>query len=141
MKFINKVQLGYVLQLNPEEARALMCRAWTREKNIKNEARHNAKGRVTDPYPEAMEISMIAKNTEHSQLQFAVDDIYFNYLKRPASRKYILCDYPEKEIAKILEGKKKSITMPKGLKDILPDDTQQTIREEWMKRYPNFNVS
>lgn len=142
MKFINAQQLAFVLDINKEDARAKMCVAWSRANGLSNSA-HRKPGskKIIDDYPLAMEIEMLAKQLNLPTLQSSVDDITENYLTRPASKKWILCDFPEKAIKKAAEdGKVAKLNIPPALKSMLSNRDVEFIKREWAKRYCNVIV-
>jgi hypothetical protein len=135
---INKTQLAFLLDIKAEEARAKMCVAWCRHKGIESRAEVNEKNKVIDPYPEEMQIAILEKELNLPTLQSSIDDIQKNYLIRPGTKKWILCDYPEKMILKANEaGKKFNFQIPKALRSLLPDAIQKEIKGEWFRRYSN----
>jgi hypothetical protein len=137
MNHLNKNQLAFVLQIKAEDARAKMCHAWCQAKGIENKAFLNEKEKIEDEYPDAMPIDLLAEGLNLPTLQQSIDDIASNYLKRPASKKWILCDYPEKEIEK---GKKAGkalikLNIPKALRSMIKPDVQKEIKKEWQQRH------
>lgn len=133
---LSKTQLAFILDIKVESARAKMCVAWCKHKDIVNKAWVNDKNKVIDDYPDLMDISILSEHLNLPTLQDSVNDITENYLKRPGSKKWILCDYPEKEIKKIQDsGSKRKVSIPKALKSLLPNDQQEIILKEWNKRY------
>lgn len=132
MKFINAKQLAFVLDIKVIDARAMMCHAWAKYNRIDNEAEYNEKGKIIDPYPLAMEIVMLAEQLNLPTLFQSVKDIQDNFLKRPGSKKWILCDYPEKELQTKPRNK---IKVPSILTSFLSNDDIQFIENEWNKRY------
>jgi hypothetical protein len=136
MKYINSKQLAYILDIKKEDARAKMCVAWSNSNGITNTAERDKKGKIIDSFPLAMETEMLAKELNIPNLMQAIEDIRENYMKRPAYRKYILCDYPEKQIKKCEEsGKPLRITFPAGLRALLSDSDVNAIKGEWRDRY------
>src|ERR1700749_543068 len=131
MKFLNAAQFAFILDMKQEDARAMMCRAWAKAKGIQNAAaweRTRAGSdtyKIVDPYPRVMEISMLAENLNLPTLQQSCDDIENNYLKRPGSHKWILCDYPEKKI-----GAGDALKIPKALDSLLPTSVKVQILDE-----------
>lgn len=107
MESLNKKQLAFLLDISAEDARAKMCVAWSAEKRTENEAKWNKKGKIEDPYPLDMPIDLLSRRLNIPTLKQMVEDVESNYLNRPASKKWILFDYPEKHIAKCgRDGKK-----------------------------------
>lgn len=137
MKFLNAQQLAFILDIKKEDARAKMCHAWCSAKKINNTAfRQGTK--IIDDYPQAMEVSMLSAELNLPTLQDAVNDITENYLNRPASKKWILCDYPEKQIKKLEDAGKTApfkVSIPPALKSMLPSSQQEKIKNEWQTRF------
>ena len=141
MKYLNSQQLAFILDIKKEDARAKMCVAWASAHNEENKAARNIKGKIEDPYPIAMPIEMLSQQLNLPTLQQMVDDITNNYLTRPASRKWILCDYPEKQLLKVATiGEDKPVSIPPALKSMLPKETKEKIVAEWNERFPKMKV-
>jgi hypothetical protein len=149
MDFLNSQQLAFILDIKREDARAKMCNAWCKANGIEKTGQwkvdvkaewHKGRGKkVKDDYPLAMPVSLLAEHLNIPTLQLMVDDVVKNYLNRPASKKYILCDLPEKLVLKAKEaGKKPKAAIPPALKSMLPSATQKTIMDEWVKRFKEF---
>lgn len=140
MTFLNAQQLAFILDIKKEDARAKMCVAWAASKGEENKAARNAKGKIEDPYPVAMPVQMLAQFLNLPTLQESVNDITDNYLNRPASKKWILCDLPEKIIKKAeAEGDPNpKFAIPPALRSMLPKSQQEIIFKEWEKRFPKY---
>lgn len=147
MKFINKTQLAFVLDIKIEDARAKMVAAYCKSKGIEptetkqgpalTGAVRNVKGKIEDKYPQVMEIDMIARYGNLPDLPWACDDIENNYLRRPGSKRWILADYPEKQMTKQkAEGKPFRLKLPPGVASMVKTSDQRLIEEEWRRRYP-----
>lgn len=137
MKKLNKSQLAFILDIKVDDARAKMCHAYSVANKIK-EVERDFKGKLLDEdFPDFMEIAMLSEQLNLPTLQFSVDDICGNYLNRPASKKWILCDYPEKEIQKGTKDGKPIIklTIPKVLRSMIDKSVQDQIVKEWEQRY------
>jgi hypothetical protein len=139
---LTKQQLAFILDIKAEEARAKMCVAYCKFKGIENEAEINSKGKVTDPYPQAIDIDILSVHLNLPTLKAMVEDIEKNFLIRPASKKWILCDYPEKKLKALKEAgdKRLRVTIPSGLKSMLSDKTQQIIKNQWLQRYKSEGI-
>lgn len=108
MKTLTSQQLAFLLDIKKEDARARMCNAWEKANNIPKSrigelkvkrqyvSKTSDKVKLIDPYPNDMSIEILASGLNLPTLQQMVDDIEQNYLKRSASKKWILCDYPER---------------------------------------------
>lgn len=141
IQFLNKKQLAFILDIKAEEARAKMCVAWAKSIGQENQATisRDGKKKIEDPYPVAMPIGVLATHLNLPSLQEMVNDIHDNYLKRPGTKKWILCDFPEKKIKSMdVAGDKKKITVPAALRSLLPSKIVKEIQEEWHKRYPEY---
>lgn len=140
--FLNKKQVAFLLEIQVEDARAKMCVAWAEDKGIINKASWNEKDKIVDDYPAAMPVEILAKSFNIPNLQKLVDDVEMNYLKRPATRKWILSDYPEKELEKMDRlGVGKRVNIPAALRSMLPTEQVQLIKEEWRKRFPKMQIA
>jgi len=159
MTELNSQQLAFILDIKKEDARAKMCNAWEKAKGIakdsdkmKFEKVHGAKwsdkGRIEDQYPATMPIEILAIELNMPSLQIMVDDIVLNYLNRPASKKYILVDFPEKLIKKTEDAGEKfpvRIDIPPALRSMLPEHVKAKIYDYWSgfktaNYQPRFNV-
>lgn len=143
--FINAQQLAFILDVKKVDARKKMIYAWAASKGEKCKAwTDRGTGEImNDDYPSAMEVGMLSRYLNLPTLQQSVDDIQANYLTRPATRKYILCDYPEKRILRQTEAGKQqlNLSLPSALSSLLPRSTRETIKDEWKKRFPNVNIN
>jgi hypothetical protein len=148
MKTLNAQQLAFLLDIKKEDARIRMCNAWEKahniprrgfafEESLSGNVSRDAKNKIKDPYPNDMLIEMLAIGLNLPCLQQMVDDIEQNYLKRNATKKYILSDFPETELKKKAEkGSLLTLNIPPVLLSMLPQETINIIREEWTKRFP-----
>lgn len=140
MTSLNSQQLAFLLDIKKENARARMCNAWEKVNNIsrsRSQIKRNEKKKIVDPYPNDMPIEILATGLNLPTLQQMVDDIEQNYLKRNASKKWILCDFPEKELKKLAnDGKPLRLNIPAALKSMLSSETIGIIESEWAKRFP-----
>lgn len=156
MNALNAQQLAFILDIKKEDARARMARAWEKSKGIQTDHtghvttfKRTATKKISDPYPIFMNIDLLASGLNIPNLQDMVNDIELNYLNRPASKKYILVDYPEKFIKKCEnEGKEfpVKIDIPPALKSMLPDHTKEKIYNYWagfktQDQKPRFKVN
>lgn len=138
MNYLNKSQLAFILDIKTEDARAKMCVAWCNDKKIENKAYyHPETEKLIDDYPDAMPIEILSRYLNLPTLQQSVDDIQDNYLNRPATKKWILCDYPEKEIElKTKAGKAViKLSIPKALRSMINQNVQKEIKKQWHERY------
>lgn len=143
---LNYKQLAFILNIEPVEAleKVLYCWAKSTGKSLpgrRDSVREylftktivkNKEKNVRNELPEALEIELLSKYLNLPDLQFAVDDIRENYLKRQASKKWILLDYPEKELRTKLKDK---INIPPVLASLLKEEDVEFIAKEWSKRY------
>src|SRR5688572_656886 len=140
MKFLNSQQLAFILDIKKADARLMMCNAWTRSKGIEkgNDLRiaktTRKKTKIDDPYPNAMPIEMLSTELNLPNLQHVCDDIENNYLVRSATKRYILWDYPEKEIAKFereVKPKPWRLNIPPALNSMLKESDREIILKHW----------
>ena len=143
MKYLNAQQLAFILDIKKEDARAKMVAAWEKTNKLRtgsvNGATWNKKGKVVDGYPQAMPIELLSLGLNLPDLQMMVDDICNNYLKRPASKRYILFDYLEKKIKSAETAGKNPpyrIDLPAALKSMLPDEIRKQVYSLWRSNYP-----
>lgn len=77
-------------------------------------------------YPCEIDLLILQKHTG-LQLSAAIMDIQENYLKRSASKKWILCDFPEKQM---ITKRKDQIKIPSALASLLHPTVIETIKTE-----------
>lgn len=145
MKYLNSQQLAFILDIKKEDARAMMCNAWTRSEGMPKETAYKnvpkakrKKNKIEDPFPLAMPIDILAKELNLPTLQQACDDIENNYLARNATKKFILWDFPEKAIKKFETDNKTKpykLEIPPALRSMLPSLTQAVIYEQLRTRF------
>lgn len=82
-------------------------------------------------YPCEIDLLILQKHTG-LQLAAVIMDIQENYLKRSTSKKWILCDFPEKQL---LTKRKDEIKIHSALESLLHPDTVATIKTQWRERY------
>lgn len=132
---INYKQLAFLLDIEAVEALEKIIFAYCAENKKPIPAQPPKPYKVTDykrmNYPQEISLAVLEK---HSKLILspAIRDIQENYLVRPGSKKWILCDFPEKELK---TKPKNKIKIPSGLKSLLPEQIIQEIQSEWHKRY------
>lgn len=149
MNSLNAQQLAFLLDIKKEDARARMCNAWEKahdipknhigELKVKREYLYKTAStkKLKDPYPNDMPIEMLATGLNLPTLQQMVDDIRENYLKRKGTKKWILCDFPEKVLKKCADdGKPLKVNLNPALESLLPDETVAAIKREWASRFP-----
>lgn len=135
MTTLNYKQLAFILDIEPIEAARKIIYVHCKMFGLGAPARSNL---IRDYYykgsewPKEMAIESLSKHLNLPDLQLAVDDIQNNYLTRQASKKWILCDYPEKELKTKL---KTQIKLPPVLASLLKDEDVNFIETEWHKRY------
>lgn len=153
MKHINYKQLAFVLDISPIEALekiiAIHCKlndlAVPPHAKKVSEYLHDitVKGKkIRNKMPEVMEIETLSQHLGLPALDMAINDIRENYLARPATKKYILCDMPEKLIEKAKkEGKEiTTLTLPPDLRSLLKPSIIEKIATEWRERFPKATV-
>ncbi len=123
MKKIDSKQLAYVLGMTHKKAKVTMLRA---KNPSANEEQIEVDFTVSDVIE--MNIDDFEKATG-IQLRMAVDDIVNNTLKRAASRKRILQDYPLSKLK--TEKPPKQIRLPAELRSMLSDEDLKEIESYW----------
>lgn len=146
MKYLNYKQLAFVLGIPPIKALEKIIAIHCGIKNLStpevcekvSEYLHdriiqNGKEvKLRNSMPEIMDIETLSEKLNLPTLQASVDDICANYLNRPASRKWILCDFPEKELVNKTRFK---VKIPPALKSMLPADQVREIEQIWQQRF------
>lgn len=153
MNYLHYKQLAFVLDIEPIEALEKIIAIHCKIKGIQTPAVQtkitdylhgiDKKGKkLRNSMPETMDIDTLSEHLGIPTLRTAVQDIKENYLNRPATKKWILCDYPEKLIkAAQTAGKKETtLTLPGALKSLLTDQVAATIATEWRERFPKATV-
>lgn len=143
MEKLNKSQLAWMLGIRPADARDRMVYAWCKSKG--EEVSINYVNEFADGYPDEMDVEFLSKWLNVPNLKQAVDDIHNNYLKRNATRSFIL-NYPLKKINKALDDARKtesrpahtSVSIPRVLASMLNDEVYNEIVREWTERYAQF---
>jgi hypothetical protein len=87
---------------------------------------------VRNKTPESLEVALLEQHLNLPTLSQAIQDIKNNYLVRPASKKWILFDYPEKELKTKLATQ---VKIPSVLASLLKDEDVNFIEKEWHRRY------
>jgi hypothetical protein len=124
------------------DARKKMIFAWCKEKGLvvpelkkkfpdKNYEKVQMK--KLDVYPDLMEVGILSKHLNLPGLQSACDDIRDNYLKRAATRQWIV-EYPQSEINS-KESIPVKIPIPGTLKSLMSEETIAEVLALWKKRY------
>jgi hypothetical protein len=114
MNYLNSKQLAFILDIEVQEAREKMVYAHCKANGLSVPQRRKKED---------------------------LADIEANYLTRPASKKWILCDYPEKKIKSFAEsGGRHKLSLPGALASLLPKATQDVIMQEWRARFPKWTV-
>lgn len=142
MKYLNSQQLAFVLDIKKEDARTMMCNAWTRSQGMEKvgvmkeipKVKRGKSNKIEDAFPQAMLIELLSKELNLPDLQMACDDIENKYLERKATRRYIMWDYPEKLILKAEKDGKKppyKAALPPALKSFLPQEIIDQILKHW----------
>lgn len=100
--------------------------------------RNRSTKKVEDEFPIAMPIEMLSKELCLPDLQMACDDIEKNYLERKATRRWIMWDYPEKQIAAQERSGKTPpyrCNIPPALKSMLPESVQEVVLKHWREAH------
>lgn len=138
---INYKQLAFLLDVEAVHALEKIIFAWCQE----NKKTPPPPKKITKESPKPYTVTDLKKMNYPSEIQLdvlerhsklilapAIRDIQENYLTRAASKKWILCDFPEKEM---ITKPKNKIKIPSALESLLNPDTVETIKLEWNKRY------
>lgn len=135
MKVINYKQLAFVLNIEPIEAVRKIIFVHCKLKGLPvPPCYHIIKDYLgkDSPYPSEFDIDLLAEHLNVPDLRYALDDIQENYMKRQGTKKYILCDFPERELRTKL---KSAVRIPPVLVSILKPEDVEMIQTEWNKRY------
>ncbi len=127
MKTIDSKQLAYVLGMTHKKAKVTMLRA--KNPNA-SEEQIAVDFTVSDVL--VADIDEFEKATG-IQLRAAVDDIVNNSLKRAASRKRILQDYPLSKLK--TEKPPKQVRLPAELRSMLSKEDLDEIESYWRKNH------
>lgn len=142
MKTLSYRQLAFILDIKPVEALEKILYVWSKVYNKEKPFscdtvkeylfdKHKNKS-VRNDLPESLDIGLLAVHLNLPTLQSSVEDIHNNYLSRPATKRWILCDFPEKELKTKLKDK---VKIPPVLVSLLKSEDVKTIENEWAKRY------
>jgi hypothetical protein len=132
---ISYKQLAFILDIEPIEAARKIIFVHCKMYGLSVPAKSNL---IKDYYfkgsdwPKEMAVETLSKHLNLPDLQLAVSDIKENYLKRQGSKKWILLDYPEKELKTKLKDK---ITVPPVLASLLKPEDVEFIQSEWSRRF------
>jgi len=132
---INYKQLAFILDIEPIEAARKIIFVHCKIYGLGVPAKSNL---IRDYYfkgsewPTELPVETLSKYLNLPDLPLAVEDIRENYLKRQASKKWILLDYPEKELKTKL---KTQVKIPVVLASLLKPEDVETIKTEWNKRH------
>lgn len=140
---IDKKQLALLLKITADDARRMMIVAWCKAAGTKiNMGNEGSKFKYfDDDYPKKMDVDMLARELNLPLLRMAIDDIHKNYLKRGATRGYIL-NYPRQIILQRLSAGDKSpleIDIPPTLKSFLSIDDREEIVNVWKERFKGYD--
>lgn len=96
---INYKQLAFILDIKPIEALEKIIAVNCKVKGISVPTRQTKVTHyIIDGHPQEYDCGLLAVHLNLPTLQQSVEDIRNNFLKRPATKKWILCDYPEKQL-------------------------------------------
>jgi hypothetical protein len=126
MKDITAKQLGYLLGISTSDAIGKIMYARDKYK-IKTPPDENEKN-------PAIDIDKMSKHLD-IDLMFYIGDIKFNYMKRSATRGFIM-NYPDSKLKPNKDGKiPRSVSIPPILKSFLSDLVAKEIVEAWKEKY------
>lgn len=139
---IDYKQLAFILDIKPVEALEKILYVWSKASGKDLPASQDTvreylfvkqkKKSVRNDLPESLDVGLLAVHLNLPTLQQSVEDIQNNYLKRPGTKRWILLDFPEKELRTKL---KHQIRIPVVLESMLKPEDIATIQSEWNKRY------
>lgn len=135
MKILTYKQLAFILDIEPIEAVRKIIYVHCKAKGLEVPLKYN---HIKDYYfkdslwPMEFDVSLLSEHLNLPELQRAIDDIRENYMKKNATRKYILLDFPEKEMRLKLKDK---IRVPSVLASLLKPEDVEFIESEWSRRY------
>lgn len=146
MKYLNYKQLAFVLSIPPIKALEKIIAAHCKMKGVdlpypQEKAvnylfdfvvKDGKKVKVRNSTPDTLSVDDLALHLGIPTLKESIEDIQKNYLNRPASKKYILSDYPEKQL---INKTKKQVKLPPALKSMLPSAVISEIHNQWNIRY------
>jgi hypothetical protein len=128
-------QLAFILDIEPIEALKKIIYVHCKVRGI---ALPYSQEKVKDylypgsVLPDELDVGLLALHLNLPTLQQSVEDIKNNFLKRPATKKWILCDYPEKELK---TKEKHKVKIPPVLVSLLNKEDLNTISKEWSRRF------
>jgi hypothetical protein len=139
---LNYEQLAFILDIKPIEAIEKIISVYCKTQGkTPPPSQDRVKDYTRNNWPESMDIGLLALHLNLPTLQQSVEDIRDNYLTRTATKRWILCDYPEKELKRCYDkGSPLRTPFPKALESLLPVATADVIREEWRNRFPKARV-
>jgi hypothetical protein len=130
---LNYKQLAFILDIKPIEALEKIIYVHCKVKGISRpQPQDKVKSYLVDGFPEDFDLGSLAVHLNLPSLQQSVEDIRNNFLKRPATKKWILCDYPEKELKTKAHNR---VKIPSALASLLNKKDLEIISEEWSKRF------
>lgn len=124
---IDSRQLAFVLGITKKDATIKILRALRLDGQ-------NYKEIDYEFHPNISADVKIVEKHEKIDLEFAINDIRENALKRPGFRKYLLYDYPNKKI----ESHKtipKTLSLPPALRSLLSEETLKEIKDYWIDHF------
>lgn len=144
MRTLTYKQLAFILDIKPVEALEKIIAVHCKTKCVAIPTKcdtvtqylfdHNEDGKNIgrNKIPDSLDVGLLAVHLNLPTLQQSVEDIKNNFLKRPSTKKWILCDYPEKEL---LTKERHKVKIPPVLASMLTDDDLNTIKNEWRVRH------
>lgn len=132
---INYHQLAFILDIDPIDALKKIIFIHCKLLNIDIPRSSNLIRDYVNKdskWPSEMELCQLSDHGNMPYLPLMVEQIQNKYLKNSASKKYILCDYPEKELK---TKPKNKIKIPAALASLLKEEDINFIKSQWNKRY------
>lgn len=140
MKNINAQQLALLLDIKVSDAKdkIVACIFKKNGEVIPRMTKKQKKEFVKD-YPGYLPVKDLSEHLGIPNLDVLIEDIHENFLKRNATKKYILSDHPEKHIKSCEKaGKLRDIKIPPGLKSFLKQSDIDFIHQKWRERYAGW---
>lgn len=132
---LNYKQLAFILDIEPVDALKKIIFVHCKLNNVgipRSSSLIRSYLYKDSPWPSELELCQLSEHLNLPQLPYAVDQIKNHYLTNVGTKRYILFDYPEKELKTKLKNK---IKIPVVLASLLKEEDVNYIKSEWNKRY------
>jgi hypothetical protein len=134
MTEISYKQLAFILDIEPIEALEKMIAANCKigHKDLPHKREKVREYLADETIPRTMPVDVLASCLNLPDLSTAIEDIRHNYLKRQATKKWILCDYPEKQL---VNNPRHKVRIPPVLASMVDIKTLTEIKKVWNERF------